>query len=82
MMRMVGKYWRGVRYIIRTLEQKAEGIQQVDLSDDNEGLPADLLALLESAAERPTADGEWFKYWLADCSGGTESRRHGQLSVG
>lgn len=59
MMRMVEKYWRGVRYIIRALEQKAEGIQQVDISDDGDGLPPNLLALLESATERPAGDGKF-----------------------
>lgn len=57
MLRMVGKYWRGVRYVLRALEQKAEGIQQVDIADINGSLPPDLIALLERAAARPTSDG-------------------------
>ncbi len=58
MMRMVGQYWRGVRYILRALQQKAEGIQQVELADEWETLSPEIMALLERAATRPTGDGE------------------------
>lgn len=57
MLRMVEKYWKGVRYILRALDQKAEGVQQVDIADEVEPLPADLLALLERASNRSTSDG-------------------------
>jgi hypothetical protein len=58
MLKSIETYWRGVRFIIRALDQKAEGIQNVDIAEEIEPLPADLIALLEKASQRPTGDGQ------------------------
>jgi hypothetical protein len=46
----IEQYWLGLKYIRRALDQKAEGIEQVDLGDEEDVSIPDLMAMLEKAA--------------------------------
>jgi len=53
------QYWSGLNYIRRALDQKSEGIEQVDLGDEEDVSIPDLMAMLEKASSgRSHEEGE------------------------
>jgi hypothetical protein len=76
----IERYWSGLKYIRRALQQKAEGIEQVDLGDEDVSIP-DLMAMLEKASSgRSHEEGQGhfrIPSPLLTLSFGSEPRRHG-----